>query len=62
MWTLPTPAEIFTTTECLKCGFKNIRRFVKGDYVLKTSDSCPKCDEPMTVTSIYTEEKGKKEL
>lgn len=61
LWTAPAPSDVFTTTECMKCGFKNIRRFLKGDYVLKASDSCPKCEEPMTITTIYTEEKGKKE-
>ena len=46
---------VITTIACKKCGFKNIRDFQRGDYVFKEADSCPKCNEKMSVTSIYRE-------
>jgi hypothetical protein len=48
--------NIMTTTECGKCGFKNMRKFAKGDYVFKTLGNCGKCNEPMTITAIYAEQ------
>jgi len=59
---LTTPKElgVLTEIECGKCGFKNIRRFAKGDYILKTGENCPKCNEPTTMTAIYQEEKENK--
>lgn len=52
---------INTTVECHKCGFKNVREFQPGDYVLKhTEDQCPKCNEKtMTIGSIFREVKEK---
>jgi hypothetical protein len=55
----PTP-NIVTVIECRKCGFKQIRKFVKGDYVFKSVDNCQKCNEPMLITGIYAEELKKK--
>jgi len=53
--------DVMTTEECQKCGFKNVRKFVKGDYIMKTAEDCPKCKKPMTITSIYQiEDKSKK--
>jgi len=50
-----------TTVECLKCGFKNVRDFQRGDYIFKhTEDQCPKCNEKtMTIGSIFREVKEK---
>lgn len=64
---LPIQAQrVATTILCQKCGFKNIRDFQRGDYVFKEAEECPKCNEKMTIASIYREvkeeEKGKKEL
>jgi len=52
--------DVLTEIECGKCDFKNIRKFNEGDYILKTVENCPKCKEPMTITSIYQKEKEKK--
>ncbi len=49
--------SVFTLIECLQCGFKSIRAFVKGDYVLRQAETCPKCSKQMTITSVYLEEK-----
>ena len=51
------PRNVFTLTECIRCGFKSIRAFVKGDYVLKQAENCPKCTKQMVITSVYLEEK-----
>jgi hypothetical protein len=51
---------VMTTVECLRCGFKSIRRFARGDYVFKTEGNCKKCNEPMLITAIYAEEVKKK--
>ena len=51
---------VMSTTECLKCGFKSIRRFVVGDYVFKAEGDCQKCNVPMLITAIYAEEVKKK--
>lgn len=50
---------IMTTIECEKCGFKNLRKFSKGDYVYKNIGNCEKCNEPMLLTAIYAEEKSR---
>lgn len=51
--------SVFTMVECLQCGFKNIRPFQKGDYVLKRAEGCPKCYQSMLITSIYAESEQK---
>ncbi len=51
----PLP-RIVTVTECKKCGFKNIAKFARGDYILKTVGNCQKCNEPMLITGVYAEE------
>lgn len=55
----PLP-RVITTIECKKCGFKNLRRFEKSDYVFKSIGNCDKCDEPMLITAIYAEAAQKK--
>lgn len=49
--------SVFTLIECLQCGFKSIRAFVKGDYILKQAEACPKCSRQMVITSVYLEER-----
>jgi hypothetical protein len=50
---------VTTTMECKKCGFKNVREFKRGDYILKEGEPCQKCNEKMLITSIYREVKEK---
>ena len=59
VFTRKAKPKVMTTVECKRCGLKKMREFVKGDYVLKDVEDCPKCDEPMTITAIYAE-KAKK--
>ena len=54
----PLP-QVITTIECKKDNFKNLRKFDKGDYIFKTVENCQKCNEPMLITAIHTEEKKK---
>lgn len=54
----PLP-RIITTIECKKCGFKNLRKYEKGDYIFKSDGNCQKCNEPMLITAIYAEETKK---
>ena len=53
------PPKVMTTVTCKICGLKNLREFMKGDYVLKNIENCPKCDEPMMIAAIYTEKVAK---
>ncbi len=51
--------KVLTTLECPKCDFKNIRDFQREDYIFKKVGSCQKCNDTMTITAIYREEKKK---
>ncbi len=51
--------QVVTTILCQKCGFKNIRDFERGDYILKETEPCPKCNDKMMIASIYREVKEK---
>jgi hypothetical protein len=50
---------ITTTIECKKCGFKSVREFQRGDYILKEGEPCQKCNDKMLITAIYREVKDK---
>jgi hypothetical protein len=58
-YTQKDPPKVVTTIECRKCGLKSVRAFVIGDHILKASEKCQKCDEPMLITGIYAEETKK---
>ncbi len=47
--------NIVSIEECPKCGLKNKRKFQQGDYVLKQSGKCPKCNISMYIKLIYAE-------
>lgn len=51
---------VITTILCQKCGFKNVRDFQRGDYIFKEAEPCPKCNEKMSVASIYREVEEKR--
>jgi len=58
---LPIHAQrVATTILCQKCGFKNIRDFQRGDYILREAGECPKCNEKMIINSVYREAKEEK--
>ena len=58
----PIEFNVITVTECNKCGFRNMRKFEIGDYVLKTHGKCPKCESSMLITSIYHEDRKQPSL
>jgi len=49
------PQKVFTTIQCSKCDFKNTREFQSGDFILKKVETCPKCNVPTFISSIYRE-------
>ncbi len=51
------PSRTLTLMECIQCGFKTIRGFQKGDFVLKEAENCPKCSKPMIMSSVYLDER-----
>jgi len=53
--------KTFTVVVCQKCGFKQVRNFLVGDYVHKSLEKCqqPQCDGTLAVTAIYSEEAGR---
>jgi hypothetical protein len=53
--------QVFTTTKCSSCDFKNVRGFQNGEYILKAIEACPKCNSHMFISSIYGETEEKKE-
>jgi len=55
------PLNVLTVEQCDKCGFKNVKKFERGDYVFKTAEKCPKCGTLTTITSIYYEGLVKKQ-
>lgn len=61
-FTLETP-PITTTIICSKCGLKNVRKFERGDFILKEIGPCTKCEGTLTISAIYRElkEKAKQE-
>jgi hypothetical protein len=50
---------VTTTIECKKCGIKNVREFQRGDFILKETEPCQKCNDKMLITAIYREVKEK---
>jgi len=58
----PIEFNVVSVAECNKCGFRDVREFEFGDYVLKTHGDCPKCKGSMLITSIYHEGKQRDRL
>lgn len=58
-FTLEEPPTV-TTMVCSKCGFKNVRNFERGDYILKELGPCTKCQGTTTISAIYREIKEKR--
>jgi len=54
---IPTSKEykVHTIMHCLRCGFRDLRPFRRGDYVLGPGDNCPRCLTPMVILAIYRE-------
>ena len=54
---------VTTTIVCPECGFKEVRKFERGDYILKEIGPCTKCEGTKIISAIYREiqEKRKEE-
>ena len=54
-------AKVLSVVMCANCGFKVVRSFGVGDYVMKDVGQCQQCKGNMRVDSIYAEDtKAKK--
>lgn len=50
------PCLIVTTLKCDKCETKGVRLFIKGDYIFKVHEKCPKCKKgDFVIVGIYWE-------
>lgn len=47
--------RLIKVLRCEKCGYIKVSRPVRGDYIFKKEDKCPKCNSPMTIIKIYRE-------
>lgn len=57
-FTLKVP-PVTTTIVCSGCGFKSVRDFERGDFILKEIGPCTKCEGKLSVSAIYRELKKK---
>jgi len=48
--------KVLSVVICASCGFKVVRSFSVGDYVMKDVGQCQQCKGTMRVDSIYSEE------
>lgn len=49
-------AKVLSIVVCANCGFKVVRTFGVGDYVMKDVGQCQQCKGSMRVDSIYAED------
>ena len=54
------PPRVLTLIQCLKCDYRDMREFEKGDYILKEIGPCPKCSGTLVIYSIFRETVDKK--
>jgi len=52
-------AKVLSVVLCANCGFKVVRTFSAGDYVMKEVGQCQQCKGTMRVDTIYAEEPKK---
>ncbi len=48
--------KVLSIVMCANCGFKVVRTFSTGDFVMKDVGQCQQCKGNMRVDSIYAEE------
>jgi len=51
--------QILTTIDCTSCNQKVTREFIRGDYIFKEGEKCPKCEALGMIVAIYREVKEK---
>lgn len=48
--------KVLSVVICASCGFKVVRTFSGGDFVMKDVGQCQQCKGAMKVDSIYAED------
>ncbi|MCC6046780.1 MAG: hypothetical protein LM571_01110 [Desulfurococcaceae archaeon] len=51
----PAREELVSVLRCSKCGYEEIRKYNKGDYVGRPVGSCPRDGSRMVIKAIYVE-------
>ncbi len=51
----PTREELISVLRCVRCGYEEVRKYDKGDYVGKPVNTCPKDGGQVVVKAIYVE-------
>jgi hypothetical protein len=51
----PTREELVSVVRCTRCGYEEVRKYSKGDYVGKPVGTCPKDGGMVIVKAIYVE-------
>ena len=47
--------RLIKVLKCEKCGYIKTASPLRGDYVFKVEDKCPRCNAPMVIIRIYRE-------
>ena len=51
----PIREELISVLRCIRCGYEEVRKYDKGDYVGKPVGTCPKDGGKVVVKAIYVE-------
>jgi hypothetical protein len=51
----PAREELVSVLGCSKCGYEEIRKYGKGDYVGRPVGTCPRDGSRMVIKAIYVE-------
>ena len=54
-------AKVLSIVVCANCGFKVVRTFSSGDFVMKDVGQCQQCKGTMRVDQIYAEDQKTKQ-
>ena len=51
----PTREELVSVLRCVRCGYEEVRKYSKGDYVGRPIGTCPRDGGQVVVKVIYVE-------
>ena len=46
--------QTISSLKCSKCDVKQFLSYADGDYIFKVKEKCPKCNENLQITEIYS--------
>ena len=46
--------QTLTISKCEKCGLTKVKDYEEGDYVLKITEKCNKCDVSLKIVEVYS--------